>query len=221
MTILSAICMVLLVAACGGFAGDGSGQSLVGRQIVPVDQGAADSSFAEFREELLKAARAADLPQVLTLMSPTVKYNENLTVGNLAEFKREWEVDSRPERFLHALIDVLILGGRFDQEGNFVAPWTFTEFPGSAWEMVTHIVVIRPSVPVFAEPRETAKLLARVSYTIFEKETGPDGWNVVVLADGRRGYVGDSDIREPSGPRAYFRKIDGQWKLVVFAAGAA
>ncbi len=192
-------------------------QSLVGRTIAPVDQAHTDPSFLSFRDALLEAARSGDVGHTLALTSPTVKSNE-FGASGLAEFKRGWEIDRDPSAFLKALIGALTLGGRFDAKGRFVAPWPYTEFPGSTWETKTHIVVVRPASPVFPVADDRSKAIAEVSHVILGLAAGPP-WYEVTLPDGRKGYMRSQDVRQPSDPSAVFERIDGVWKLTLLTKG--
>ena len=50
-------------------------------------------------------------------------------------------------------------------------------------------------------------------------DTAPEDWTAVALRDGRRGYVHSRYVRSPIDYRAYFRKKDGRWWMVMLLAG--
>jgi hypothetical protein len=174
----------------------------------------------QFRSELLRAAKAGDLPQVLSMFAPEVRrFEEQTEGGGIQALVKEWSLPDEEDAFLAALTRVLEGGGRFFEDGTFVAPYTFTEFRGSADEMMTRIVVTRQDTWVRARPSPQGERVARVEYAVLRFETGPPGWHRVFLSDGRSGYLQEEDARQPSDPRAQFKKVDGRWMVVMFAKG--
>lgn len=189
-------------------------------RILPVDEGTKDASFASYRRQLIRAARAADLPKVFAMVDRDVRWNEDLARGGVGEFRRYWQVDRTPKNVLKALLQALEGGGRFDSDGQFIAPYVWTDFPYDDTEMSKYIVVVSESVPVYPSADATTKPLTHVSYALLRSGGwGPDGWYHLSLNDGRSGYLRSADARRASDVRAFFRKVNGSWKLVVLAQG--
>ena len=47
----------------------------------------------------------------------------------------------------------------------------------------------------------------------------PEGWTAVELRNGRRGFVRSDYFGAPTGLRALFNRVGGQWKLTALVAG--
>lgn len=215
--------LLTVMAAISGLsqaaAPDIRNQSLTGKSVSPVDEGRKDPAFDAFRQRLLAATRKRDVSAVLALSSPTVTYNMDLE-STVAEFRQQWDIDRDPTRFLNALADVITHGGRFNSKGQFVAPWTYTEFPGMTDEdWWTHVIVIGRRAPVYPARNFSAKPIAHMSHVILKEEEGGLDWCTVRLPDGRIGFMRTVDIRSPTDARAHFAKLGGRWKLVALEEG--
>lgn len=46
-----------------------------------------------------------------------------------------------------------------------------------------------------------------------------DGWRPIITPNGLRGYVSSRYSYTPSGYRALFEKIDGEWQMTAFIEG--
>ena len=208
---------VLLASAALASAGQWEPQAIP-KRILPVDEGTKEPSFHAFRAALILAARNRQVEAVIGHLATDVRRFEDQAVGDREAFVRHWRLDRDPEPFLTALIQVLEGGGRFNTAGEFVAPYTFTEFSGDIKDLHKYVILIRPDVAVYESPSTAARVVQRLSYSVLPYSIAPWGWYEVHLED-RRGYVRAQDVRQPSFPYAYFRVIDGQWKLAVFVAG--
>ena len=207
---------ILLLAfwTVGGCAVTSEGQSST-TQIVPVDEGAKDPSFRDFRAGLLQAARNGQVGVVIDSLAEDVKRHEHQAEGGRAEFVRYWRLNREPQRFLSLLIGVLEFGGRFNESGEFVAPYTYTEFPGPEHDIHKYVILTESDVPVYSAASRTAKVRQRLSYALLRAGTGPPGWVMVELPTGI-GYVREEVARRPSNPYAHFRQVGGKWKLALF-----
>jgi hypothetical protein len=208
--------VVLLLVALGVAAP--AQMEKVPDRIYPADDGPKDPSFVTFRGRLLQAARARNVARVRSMTVAQPKAYDTLAdeePGNLREFNRYWKLPAAPNHFFVQLIDVLEHGGRFVAPDRFIAPYWYTDFRGPDTDWHSHIVVIREAAPVFAKPDEGSQVIARVSYDVLQAGGGVT-WFIVTLPDGRRGQMRTADARHPSGAHAYFKKINGVWKLAIF-----
>jgi hypothetical protein len=188
-------------------------------RLLPVDEGRKDRSFDRHRTRLIEAAKGGRLADVRTMLvrEPSI-YDLDLARRNEPSFDEYWKLDKSPQPFFDTLRDVLEHGGRFTRRGDFGAPYWYSDFPGEADQVVEHAVIIRESAPVFSKPDTRGQPIERLSYAVIKNAMGPPGFFTVSLRDGQKAYVRESDVRLPSGPRAYFRKID-TWKLIAFTEG--
>lgn len=190
------------------------------RELPPVDEAAAQPDFFTFRAHLLAAIVRQDREALLSVVHENIK---NSFGGNdgIAEFKNVWEIDSPDSRVWFRLGTVLALGGTFEENGTFVAPYTFSRWP-KEFDAFDHIAVIGSNVRVRSVPRRDAPVLTRVSFCILETlppKQSNGGWVAVRLPDGQTGYIAEKFARSPIDYRAIFQKQEGGWRLIVFLAG--
>lgn len=213
------------VALCGFaiicFAAQATGQRN-GDGLPPVDEGAKDPSFARYRSDLLRAAKARDLKRIMSMVSPSIKTHEASATGGLSILQRDWEVPDNSDEFFLALQQVLENGGRFQGRDAFIAPYWYLDFPGESSDLgiFRHILIPFRDVPSSggAGPSQLSALeppIIRSSNTFQGNQITSRSRSL----EGRSGYIDKRFVVRPSGPYAYFRKEAGRWRLVVFATG--
>jgi hypothetical protein len=188
--------------------------------LPPVDQAATNPSFLAFRDSLAQAVTRKDAAFVEKVMAPDVKLSFGGESG-IADFRRIWRPDQADSKLWTALGEILRLGGSFEPDGSFVAPYTFSRFPDDL-DSFESIVVTGNGVALRAAPRTDAPLIARLSYDIVTVEAPPDpaaAWVEVRLADGRSGHVAAPLLRSPLDYRAGFAKREGEWRVIYLIAG--
>jgi hypothetical protein len=194
------------------------------RYLLPVDQAATDASFAAFRAELIAAIDRKDIAAVERALAPDIKASFGGETG-IADFHAMWRTKEPDSELWAELGTVLRLGGSFDRDGRFVAPYVFSRFPDDL-DAMESLVIIGRGVALRAEPKPDGALLARLTYEIVTAAP-PDGpeaadakaWVKVVAANGHMGYVAAPLVRSPIDYRAGFAKRDGQWRMIFFVAG--
>jgi hypothetical protein len=179
-------------------------------QCLPRDDAAQRPDFFSFRAQLQIAVARRDRAAVLAVTHPQIRTSFGPDDG-LASFTRDLADPKGP--LWEELASVLSLGGRFDKE-MFVAPYTFG--CGDAFE---DVVVIGGNVSVRAKPAGTSTILKEVHFEVLRGTMGDRNWAEVTLADGGKGYIAAQYVRSPIGYRAFFRTINGSWRLVTFIAG--
>lgn len=189
-------------------------------QLRPVDQAVTQPDFFTFRAQLIAAIVRRDVEAVLSVVNTNVK---NSFGGNdgIAEFKEMWAIDQPNSRLWEALATVLALGGTFEKDGTFVAPYTFSRWP-DGFDSYENVALVGSAVRVRAAPRMGSPALATMSFAILpqvESKESTDQWVSVRLPDGKVGYVGKSFVRSPIDYRAIFEKREGRWQLIVFVSG--
>ena len=188
-------------------------------RLPPIDECAADPNFVAFRDELRVTVERRDAAALLAVVADDIEVDFAGGAGR-ADFSRTWELD-RPaaSAVWEELAEALSLGCAGDGSGELYAPSmaaaSMAEDPFEA------AVVIRPGAELRAEPDAASPMLAALDWDVVTvPEWDSDGgWQHVVLANGRSGYVRSDDLRSPIGYRAAFRRIDGSWRMTAFIAG--
>jgi hypothetical protein len=132
-----------------------------------------------------------------------------------------WRPEAVDSTLWTVLGEILRLGGSFEPDGSFVAPYTFSRFPDDL-DGFESLVVIGTGVALRAAPRPDAPLIARLNYDIVTVATPPDpaaAWVEVRTPDGRSGHVAAALLRSPIDYRAGFARRDGEWRMIYFIAG--
>ncbi len=204
-------------------------------KLLPVDEAAADPSFATFRATLLKALADKDTAALLEAVDPQIKASFGGDEG-IKAFRRMWKLDGKHARdsaIWQELGDVLRLGGAWSGEGEqktFWAPYVFARFPDHV-EATEYAAIVGDNVRARAKPSSKAEAVATFSRDLVR--TAPDNgapvketiggqtylWVTIRLANGRTGYVWGKFIRTSLDYRAGFSKRDGRWRLDVFVSG--
>ena len=223
-----AIAMTLAILAFSA-----SGAVAAGRTAMPVDEGANDPSFAQYRAKLLEAVIARDVDGVIAGTSTDVQLSFGghaghedlrgfltLSEADLAdEYKHE--AASRREGYWDGLEEVLRMGGRFTRPGVFEAPYTWTVKLGDDDDAFTTRFVIGSDVALRSRPSRFGDVVATLDHTIVTALEGGEGtaFVEVKVPDGVTGFVERSRLRSAVDYRAIFEKRGGKWQLVTFVAG--
>jgi hypothetical protein len=186
----------------------------------PVDEARKNASFDSFRNELRAAIARRDADAVLAVADSSIKIGFGGDDG-IEAFEREWKPRGPSSRLWKELGATLALGGTFDGEGAFVAPYVFSRWPEKV-DSFEHLAVTGSGVRVRARP--AGRVIGRLSYAIVRRGQNADPsdgseWTEVRLANGRTGYVASAYLRSPVGYRASFQKKRGSWRLTMFLAG--
>ena len=115
-------------------------------------------------------------------MHPQIK---NSFGGNdgIAEFREVWKPETADSGIWDTLGTVLALGGSFQDENAFVAPYVFSRWPGQ-FDSFEHVAVIGSDVRVRSQANTNAATLTTVSFAILptaRQVTELAGWTAVRL----------------------------------------
>jgi hypothetical protein len=187
--------------------------------VTPFDEGARDSTFLAFREELLRIVSQRDTTRLMAIVAPEVRVSFGPENG-VEAFRSEWRPGDADSRIWTVLDDLLRHGGRFISPDVFVAPYTFFALPDSL-DAFEYLVVRDTAVIVRDAADATARPLGRVSFAIVKSTTtsAPDGWTAVEIGDGHTGFINSDQVRSPVDYRAGFERREGRWFLTFLAAG--
>jgi len=191
--------------------------------VPPIDDASGDPEFFVFRARLQAALAKQDTAELLKIVAPEIR-NSFGGDGGRDEFRQKWDLD-RPERspLWGVLALVLALGGRFDGDSVFFAPYTFKGTPGDGFEA---LAVLGRNVLIRAEPSTAAAVVDTVSFEVLTRwregassHPAADGWESVRTSKDRTGWVSNRFVRSPIDYRAGFIRRQGRWWLRLLVAG--
>lgn len=189
-------------------------------QLLPADDAAAQPDFFTFRAHLQSAIARRDVQAILAVIHKDIK---NSFGGNdgIEEFKETWKLTEPDSPFWDEMGKVLALGGNFDAEGRFVAPYIFSRWPENM-DSFEHVAIVGANVRVRAAPKNDSATLASLSFAIVplaESRNDDARWTAIRLHNGQTGYVSSQLVRSPIDYRAYFARAENRWQLTIFVAG--
>lgn len=216
---------LVLFGSAALFVPPAAAESAVPARAVPIDQGSRDPSFAAMRARLLAAVKARDAKAVIANSDPRIQLGFGGQNG-IANFQRAL----RAEPTLWAELQwVLENGGRFEKDGSFSAPYTFTVDVGQL-DSFEAAVVVGTGVVARAQPRADAPAVATIDRQVvkvvdwgkgnrvapFYKRTD---WLPIELPGKGKAFVEAKHLRASVDYRAGFVKKRGTWKMTFFLAG--
>ena len=216
----------LLALALFGAALSATAQELP-RKLPPVEEASADASWANFRRRLLGAVEKRDRKFLLSIIDPKVR-NQTEDTRGIAEFRRQWDLDSNDSPLWLELPSALKLGGgwmtRDDGQREYCAPYVMARWPDDV-DPVGHGAVLVRETLVQAEATAFSPVIGRLSYDIVpvtDWEVADKAvdvkqrWVELRLGD-RKGYIPEEHIRSPMEHAACFVKTRSGWRLTAFA----
>lgn len=194
-------------------------------RVLPVDEAPQDEEFFRFRQRLSAVLDSGNLEAITPMFSEDVRATgrTSLSAADAAELR-----------------SVLRLGGSFTttrgaQPGRreFCAPYAYSEYPpthtvpedllnvvedGFVW------VVLGTGVRVRGRPSIVAPIVGTLHYDLVpvqdldaNDESGASYvWQLVLLSDGRIGYVESSLLFGDRNKHVCFANIGGQWRIAEF-----
>ncbi len=189
--------------------------------LLPVDDAAKQPDFFTFRAQLQVAVAKHDKAAVLAAVSKNIhiSYGDDNGIEN---FKKTWAIDKPNSKLWETLGAVLALGGSFQQDGSFNAPYVSSNWPDSAGDGFENVAIVGSKVNVRKAPNQSSEVLQTLSYEIVpldSKDHGNDQWVAIKLPNGKKGYVSRYFTRSPVEYRAFFAKVEGRWQMTTLIAG--
>jgi len=198
-------------------------------KLMPVDEAAKDPSWTSFRKRLLDAVARRDRKFVLGILDANVRSGAEGGRG-VAEFRKQWELDSESSPVWQELTAALFLGGAYvkPEKGpqEFCAPYVSVRWPQDVDAFRGGAIVAREAL-VKSAPSSASGTLATLSYAIVEvtdwevDDQAADSkqkWVRIRLPAGE-GYVPEEQIRSPIEHTACFVKSASGWRMTGFAPG--
>src|SRR5690349_18964976 len=156
---------LLLAAAFGAPIAAAHAQD---RKLPPVDEGAGDASWLRFKKRLVEAIERRDKQFLLSIVDKNIR-NQDERQRGIANFRRQWELDTSDSPLWHELRNALQLGSAYMKREKgpreLCAPYLLGRWPDDI-EPVKHGVVIARDAQVQPEPSNGASALGALSYDI-------------------------------------------------------
>jgi len=202
------------------------------RRIYPVDEGRNNPDFQTFRDELIQACRRKDLKFLLKHTDENISFSFGSPNTGIDYFVKEWNLDKTPGKSLiwEEMESILKMGGVFEGDGSFAAPYAFAKFPKDV-DAFESVVCIGSNVFLRAASSVVSPVIKKLCYDIvafaddkngkydYWRIKGKTGWLKVKTHEGEEGYVSNKYIRSPIDYRVSFRKKSGVWKMTDFISG--
>jgi hypothetical protein len=188
--------------------------------LPPVDQASSIPELFAVRAQLQAAVARRDAQAVMSALSREVRLSFGSEEG-IDDFKRLWRPDLPNSPLWETLSTVLALGGAFDPDGTFTAPYVFTQWPQDK-EAAIHVVALGAAVRVHAAARADAAVVAVLDFEIVELAAPPEPqarWVRVKAGAGRSGFVDGRWVRSATDYRITFARREGRWQVISFLAG--
>jgi hypothetical protein len=200
-------------------------------RIEPVDEASRDMSWAIFRAKLLTAIEKRDRKFVLGVLDPKVRNGSDAPRG-IAEFRRQWEIDSDDGVFWRELPSALSVGSAWFERPNkqreLCAPYVLAKWPRDVDPSVYGVISAKEAW-VKAEPSWESGTIAKLSYHIvrvtdwevadLDPKFGQKWVRIRLLKEGT-GFVPEEHVRSPIEHTACFVRTGNGWRLAVFGPAA-
>ena len=196
------------------------------RKLVLVDEGAGDVSWLRFKKRLADAIERRDKQFLLSILDQNIRNQSEKTRG-IAEFRKQWELDTPDTAVWRELRTALQLGAAYirrDNRAELCAPYVLAKWPPDV-EPFTHGVVIARDSTVQSEPSLGSASLGRLSYDIVNvtdwevDDRSPNSrqkWTRIRFRE-RDGYLLEEHVRSPIEQAACFVKSGANWRMTAFA----
>ena len=190
------------------------------KKLPPVDQCSADPGFAKFLGGLKRAVAKRDKKALLGMLSPGVLVNFGGASGPNA-FEENWDFDPSSNDSIWAQLDrMLPLGCAKDQQARIIPSLAIQFDPDSDEQVFEAMVVVSPGAKLRKGPEPDSAALATLSWDVVTAvDQASDLQTKVRLADGREGYMHDTDLYSPLNYRMVVEKLRGKWMITAFVAG--
>jgi hypothetical protein len=197
------------------------------RKLPPVDEAAGDASWLRFKKQLLGAVEKRDKQFLLSILDKNVR-NQDVRTRGIANFRKQWELDTADSPVWRELATALQLGGawikRDKRPREFCAPYLLGKWPEDVLPFENGVVISRDAA-VQSEPSASSAALGTLSYDIVyvsdweidDKAADVKQKWVKIRYRNRDGYIPEEQIRSPIEQAACFVKSGNGWRMTAFA----
>jgi len=183
------------------------------RKLLPVDQCARDPSFVKFRSVLRDVVKREDGQALLAMYAPGLKPSGYKP----PERGRKVEAEDVMEREEWEIVHGIMRMGCAVAGPVYVMPSASVQLDRYPEKDLKDKVLVLGGAKLFKVPHEEKSVVAILNWnTATAVGTGGDFWTGIRLADGREGWVSDSDIywMDPSFRyEVTFEKRHGKWMI--------
>jgi len=199
------------------------------RKLLPVDDGAADASWVQFRSWLLQSLQRGDRKALVSILDANI-LNPLEAPRGIAVFRKIWDLEGKDERLMRELPMVLQMGSVWYQpkkgERLLCAPYVPIKWPLDDIDPYDSGAITVKEALVKDGPSHSAGTLGNLSYDIVpvrdwevaDKEVQQQRW-VKIRHAGRDAYVPEEHIRSAVEYRACFAKTGAGWRMMEYVLG--
>jgi hypothetical protein len=196
------------------------------RKLPLVDEAASDASWGRFKKRLQTAIQNRDKQFLLSILDPKVR-NQSESTRGIAQFRRQWELDTPDTPVWRELALALQLGSAYMQRDKntreLCAPYVLAKWPEDLPPFENAVAISRDTL-VQAEPSSNAQALGTLTYDLVrvtdwevdDKSDAKQKW-VKIRYRNRDGYVLEEHVRSPIEQAACFVKNGNTWRMTGFA----
>ena len=186
-------------------------------KIPPIDECRRIGGLAQFRARLARAIRKEDHKALLAMMAPDVLINFGGETGP-AKFAEQWGLDGGPSELWVHLRPLARMGCARSGDA-FVIPSLPVQWDEMA-DPLDKFVALGPRAEVRGGPEYDSPVIAALAWDVVSAiDHGSDVQTGVRLADGRLGWMSDTDLYSPLGYRMVVEKRGGKWLITALVAG--
>jgi hypothetical protein len=203
-------------------------------KLLPIDEGSANSSFQNFRNQLLNAVENRDKDFVIGVLDPDIKNGYDIEQG-INEFRKRWNLEDPESSLWDVLSRILRGGGSFkNRQTEFCGPYVISQWPNVVRQLpegsdtLDYVAITGKDIDVRRDAHLTSPIIATLSYDIVR--TIPDSqvidrslptassWVKIKTPAGPEGFVLDNVIQGPMDYGACFSRRNGNWAMSELAA---
>lgn len=185
------------------------------RKLPPVEQCGNDPQFKAFRAKLTKAVDTANREALLALLAPDVQadFGGGQGPAQIAE-----QIDNAGDELWMYYKEVIHLGCAVSGTAR-VIPSLVVQLEPWSDEELGYIAVALPGVSLRVTPDNDSRVVTTLKWDVVTLIPGNDFQTEVVLPDGRKGFLFDSEFTSATGYRFWIEKRDGKWMVTALIAG--
>lgn len=231
---LRAAPMLLTLLACAlalpAFAQTPAAKPGAARKLMPVDEGASDGSWVQFRGWLLEALQRGDRKALATVLDANI-LNPLEAPRGVETFRKLWDLEGKDEKLMRELPALLQLGSVWYQPKGgarlLCAPYVPIKWPLDDIDPYNSGAIVVKEALVKDRPSHAGQTFGRLNYDIVpvrdwevadRDERTQQRW-VKIRHGNLDGYVPEEHIRSAIEYRACFGKTGGGWRMMEYVLG--
>lgn len=218
MTLRLSAAVLMVCLALPGYAQE--------RKLPLVDEAATDATWVRFKKRLQAAIESRDKQFLLSILDRNVR-NQSESTRGVAQFRRQWELDTADSPVWRELQTALQLGSAYMKRDKgpreLCAPYLLAKWPPDLQPFENAVAISRDTT-VRAEPSNGSQALGTLSYDVVsvadwevdDKADARQKW-VKIRYSNRDAYVLEEHVRSPIEQAACFVKSGNGWRMTGFA----